>query len=463
MLPMFVSGEVQFSDAKIIASVRGDTPRVADLDGDGDTDFLLFANGAIVWYANDGKGNWGSRRHIASMSSAESLFAEDLDGDQNLDILFATTSSNRIGWFRNTDGEGNFGSQILISDQLGYANGVHAADLDGDGDLDALSASAWDNKIAWYENVDGNGSFGDQNIISTLEEQPYEVYADDIDLDGDMDVLSAVRHFNNIVLYENTDGLGHFEQKQIVTQNQEYTLQLQMVDLNEDAWPDILAISGFNDIIAWYPNLKNGAFGSQHIIKSESPDWDHADSVTGAFAVDLDGDGDLDILGASEKVDKIFWFERLDEDVIFSDEQIIVTTDQSHKNRQIVSADVDGDGDLDILSSSLNCIEWYENLSNTSSVHSNDGIQPKNFKLFQNYPNPFNPSTMISYQLSINSKVTLEIYNTIGQKVATLVNGWQNAGKHQIQWHVYGLPSGIYLARLQTEFQIKTMKLVLQK
>ncbi len=120
---------------------------------------------------------------------------------------------------------------------------------------------------------------------------------------------------------------------------------------------------------------------------------------------------------------------------------------------------------------SYNGDDWYSGdlyimkFKRTSSTVVKHFVQKSSdlFKLCQNYPNPFNPSTMIRYQLTINNEVTLEIYNMVGQKVATLVNGSQSAGEHSVQYHAEGMPAGIYLARLQAGLQIKTMKLILQK
>jgi Secretion system C-terminal sorting domain len=75
---------------------------------------------------------------------------------------------------------------------------------------------------------------------------------------------------------------------------------------------------------------------------------------------------------------------------------------------------------------------------------------PEKFELFQNYPNPFNPLTTISYQLTTDSKVTLRIYNMLGQEVVTLVDGQKEAGYHQEQWNGRSVASGTYIYRLVT-------------
>ncbi len=73
---------------------------------------------------------------------------------------------------------------------------------------------------------------------------------------------------------------------------------------------------------------------------------------------------------------------------------------------------------------------------------------PEKFELFQNYPNPFNPTTVISYQLPVSGRVSLKVYNLLGQEVTTLVNGEQLAGYHQETFDTRGLASGIYVYQL---------------
>ncbi|MCH1932614.1 VCBS repeat-containing protein, partial [Shewanella sp. A25] len=88
------------------------------------------------------------------------------DGDGDQDVLSASFEDDRIAWYGNTDGLGSFGFQQTITTAADGASSVFAADLDGDGDQDVLSASSYfaDDKVAWYENGGGPagviGTFG---------------------------------------------------------------------------------------------------------------------------------------------------------------------------------------------------------------------------------------------------------------------------------------------------------------
>ena len=94
----------------------------------------------------------------------------------------------------------------------------------------------------------------------------------------------------------------------------------------------------------------------------------------------------------------------------------------------------------------------------------NEYLQQKyNFNLNQNYPNPFNPSTQIQYALPEATQVTLEVFNSVGQKVMELVNGQQSAGYHTATFNASGLSSGVYFYKLSTSSFINTKKMLLIK
>ncbi len=88
---------------------------------------------------------------------------------------------------------------------------------------------------------------------------------------------------------------------------------------------------------------------------------------------------------------------------------------------------------------------------------------PERFALLQNYPNPFNAQTTISYSLPEPGPVTLSIYNIMGQKVATLVDGVQQAGEHKVVWDAREVASGVYFKRLEYGNKDETIRMVLLK
>jgi hypothetical protein len=98
----------------------------------------------------------------------------------------------------------------------------------------------------------------------------------------------------------------------------------------------------------------------------------------------------------------------------------------------------------------------------TSAISLDLKTLPERFNLEQNYPNPFNPLTHINYQLPANSYVTLKVYDNLGREVKTLLDSWQNAGYHTLEFDAAELASGVYFYRLQTaQFsQVKRMLLL---
>ncbi|MBK8661184.1 MAG: T9SS type A sorting domain-containing protein [Ignavibacteriales bacterium] len=90
-------------------------------------------------------------------------------------------------------------------------------------------------------------------------------------------------------------------------------------------------------------------------------------------------------------------------------------------------------------------------------------LAPTTFTLDQNYPNPFNPTTMIRFSLPTTSVVILNVYNTLGEKVVTLLNGQMESGYHQVSFDAANLPSGLYLYEIKAGEFSSIKKMVLLK
>jgi hypothetical protein len=95
-----------------------------------------------------------------------------------------------------------------------------------------------------------------------------------------------------------------------------------------------------------------------------------------------------------------------------------------------------------------------------SDVKEIQGALPSDFTLEQNYPNPFNPATNIRFSLPEANQVTLKVYNTLGQEVATLVNEFMNAGAFEVSFDAQNLPTGTYFYSI-TAGDFKSVKKML--
>tara|TARA_R110000787_G_scaffold96415_2_gene199723 strand:+ start:1342 stop:2721 length:1380 start_codon:yes stop_codon:yes gene_type:complete len=286
----------------------------ADLDGDGDNDVLVASKGhtqqegKVVWFINnDGQGSFLTQPQIISELTlgAVSVFATDLDGDNDLDVLSASFDDNKVAWYKN-DGLGNFGTQQIITNTAYSTRDVFAADLDGDNDMDVLTVSTGTDKVIWFENLDGFGNFGAEQIITSNANAVAYIYASDIDNDGDLDVLSARSFENTVAWYENLDGQGNFGVENVITQILNSASQVISSDVDNDGDMDVLASSSNEDKVVWFENLDGqGNFGTEQIISTQT-DWART-----IYAADIDDDGDMDVLSASKIDNKIAWYRNL--------------------------------------------------------------------------------------------------------------------------------------------------------
>ncbi|MGB5848943.1 MAG: T9SS type A sorting domain-containing protein, partial [Ignavibacteriaceae bacterium] len=93
----------------------------------------------------------------------------------------------------------------------------------------------------------------------------------------------------------------------------------------------------------------------------------------------------------------------------------------------------------------------------------NQDTNPSDFDLSQNYPNPFNPATTITYRVPVEANVTLDVFNTVGEQVAKLVNEGKPAGSYEVQFDGTSLSSGVYFYRLQAGNYMETKKMIFLK
>jgi hypothetical protein len=242
---------------------------------------------------------------------------------------------------------GCFKTHTITTTALG-AHDVYAIDVDGDGDTDILSASYADDKIVWYEN-NGTQSFT-PHTLSSVADVAESVFAADMDNDGDTDVLSASSNDDKIAWYQN-NGNEVFSTITITTAADGAT-SVFAADVDGDGDMDVLSSSTHDDKIAWYKNSGSGLFTTHTIDLA-------ADGARRVHAADVNGDGNMDVLSSSSNDDKISWYKN-DGNENFTKSVISAAADVAIR---VYAADVDGDGDTDVLSASIgdDKIAWYEN------------------------------------------------------------------------------------------------------
>ncbi len=262
------------------------------MDGDGDVDALSASEGddKVAWYENDGASPpaWTPRTITAVAGNAFSVFAADVDGDGDVDALSASLGDDTIAWYENDGASPPAWTARTISTAADGAWSVFAADVDGDGDVDALSASYFDNKIAWYENNGASPPVWTPRTISTDAVNANSVFAADVDGDGDLDALSASPSDNKIAWYENNGASPPVWTPRTITTNALSATSVFAADVDGDGDVDALTTETFFSRIAWYEN-RGGQYGFSGTDISTGEAYDGEVAPVLAVGVRLNG------------------------------------------------------------------------------------------------------------------------------------------------------------------------------
>lgn len=297
---------------------------IADLNGDGYNDVVTtsYNDNKLVWFANDGSGNFGTEQLISSSVSGPSqVYVRQFDNNATLDVSVSSYSGNEVVWFSN-DGSGNFGSKNIIDNTIISPGAYAVKDIDFDGDIDAVIGNSVaygvpnDCRIEVFYN-DGNGVFtADTNPVSVnTKDYIFSIMAEDVDADNSLDIL--VTDLNgNPSWFKRTQispGTATYSET-VLTTTIANPACLDLRDLDNDTFDDFVlssATSGGGNDIVWFKNNGAGGFNSEVVI-----DATQSQAYTFTFA-DFENDGDLDIASVAYN----------DDDVnIFNNQKITLST-----------------------------------------------------------------------------------------------------------------------------------------
>jgi FG-GAP-like repeat len=248
----------------------------------------------------------------------------------------------------------------------GSVEGVHeviAADVDGDGDNDALYTSYYENGLTWWENVDTLGLTWAEHAIDLDVQGTVCLAASDLDGDSDTDIISGSHAHGTVSWWENTDGIGTtWTEHAISVLPVEYPRSIVIADINSDSYPDVIcAADSGSDVMYWSNDNGDGASWTRNSVNDFfSHAWD-------LDVLDMNGDGYLDLLGASYWGDKLSTFKNADS---LATTWIVHTQVSQYNGPSCVRAiDMDNDGDDDYLSCSYfrGDFSWWENINGNGS------------------------------------------------------------------------------------------------
>jgi len=437
------SGEGEFNNQVLLNDWNSKIYAIeaADINGDQNLDFVVTGGptssahpSGVAYCLNEGDFQFSCYSlHIVS-GSVRSPKIADIDNDGDLDIYLSYISTNmqngNLVWHENMGNElpenerfeGRFAGEY---NSVPGCEAVEAFDIDGDGDLEILASYDLDDIFqddvtSWHENTGGLAFGPPQNLHENMKGWDFLI-SGDITGDGITDLV-MVSTARDQVAYSEHLGNGLFLETRELTQSKHTPRSMAQVDMNGDGLPDLLLTSLEDDKISYYQNQGDGNYGEQIVITN------YAHGVVYTEATDFDGDGDLDIYWYASRTNnlRVFWLENTG-DLNFTnnflyegsgfDRRILVDYDQDgdmdfvknetgtpqimklfentgdgqfteHENVLVDNSasynvfdtmDFDNDGDIDILGTAFNPyrIGWFENLGDN---------QISQFQIFDTLP-----------------------------------------------------------------------------
>lgn len=318
------------------------------------------------------------------------------------------------------------GSNILVSsDTLNYYNNLPKVGMDSTGAFAVVwysnSPSAGNNYDILMQRYDSNGLPVGENFIVNDDTSGFNQYSPDITVNANGNAVVAWQdyrspaniYYQRFINIGSSVGFALIDSNRAISGETQYGTNIK-VEMNEQE--DFVII--FNK----YNSSKN-------------------DLYLKAFNSDGSSHSDMFLVSANSNREQLY------PDVSFVGDKIYSVWQDNHEL---------GVG-FDIYA---NVFDWSELVSGTEIQNPN---VPTNFSLDQNYPNPFNPTTKIKFNLPKESKVNIDIFNALGQKVSTLVNSKRTAGEHSAEFNAAHLASGVYYYRIQAGNFNQVKKMVLLK
>jgi len=471
-----------------------------DIDDDSDLDLFWgdFFSKSMYVIENQGTPSNPDMKRISDIYpiNSDSLYTSgfnmprfaDIDGDGDYDmfvsVLYDPTVPQSLMFYENI-GSAQSANHILRTKNYlktldaGNNSAPFFVDIDNDGDLDLFIGSLNNplGSIHFLENIgtSSNPSFfyRDSSYFNISSDLSIAPAFGDIDNDGDYDLFVG-KLDGTIEVFINS---GTPSSPIFLTGTTLLNNLGQVIDIGSSAVPFLLdydsdgdldlIVGGFNGRFSLFENTGNSSSYEFTLNSSYFGTLDVGDNST-PFLFDYDKDGDYDLFSGSRK-GELFYFRNDGSNIapIWTEITNKFIDDNFGGNTHPFFVDIDNDSDLDLFLGNVKGGLYFYNNSEITNI-ADWGLRPiENFSL-EVYPNPFNPRTQIRIENKEAHFTTIDIFNSLGEKVKSLHNDYMPASTHYYYW--YGennsgeiLPSGVYFILASSEINTKAIKVLFLK
>jgi hypothetical protein len=350
---------------EILGTSQDEDLSAGDIDQDGDVDLLL----GTKWLQNSGT-SWAEHTLNPTDGDPDRNELADIDRDGKLDAVVgfeATSQPGKLAWYRQGNDSTGTWAETVIATVIGPMS-LDVADMDGDGDQDVVvgehsTADPASCKLYVFENSDGHGSNWVQHLVYTGDEHHDGAQVVDIDRDGDLDIISIGWTHGRVLWYENTAETStptprppdtppdwtHLSSKNgdlpapgTATQQ---TASL-ILDVDRDGVNDFVIASRRSGVsMVWYKRSAGG--WTKYLVEDSTLDIE-----AGGTYADIDGDGDLDVvMGGDNRSNQVWWWENpypnYGQNTPWT--RRLVKDGGSNKHHDQIFGDFDGDGRQELV------------------------------------------------------------------------------------------------------------------